>query len=405
MTVYIKKGKASGQVSAPPSKSLAHRLLICAGLSEGESIVHGVTDCDDVAATIDCLSSFGVKLERISENSLKVRGVDFTKNSPDSPLFCRESGSTLRFFLPLALLSGKNVMLEGAPSLMRRPMQVYEDICREQGLLYTSDGKSIVVRGKLPSGNYTVVGNVSSQFISGLLFALPLADGESTITITPPVESRPYIDLTLSALHLFGIEADWSAERTILIKGGQHYTPKEVTVEGDYSGAAFLDALNVLGGNVKVNGLEKGTLQGDSIYPRYFEMLSKGSPAIHIGGCPDLGPVMFALAAAKFGGVFSGTARLKIKESDRAAAMAEELRKFGVSVTVEHDSVVIYPTEFHAPTVPLCGHGDHRIVMSLAVLLTLTGGSITGAEAARKSFPAFFTKLSNLGIEVSENEA
>lgn len=405
MTVTIKPGKASGTVYAPHSKSLAHRLLICAGLCEGESTVHGITDCEDVSATLDCLSAFGASFERTDPDTLKITGCDIRKTAPAGALYCRESGSTLRFLLPPALLSGKTAMFRGAPSLLRRPMQVYEDLCREKKLLYVQDGDSIVVRGKLEAGNYTLVGNISSQFISGLLFALPLTEGDSTINIIPPIESRSYIDLTLSALHLFGIKADWSGERTISIPGSQHYVPCEATVEGDYSGAAFLDALNVLGGDVKVKGLCEGSLQGDSVYPRYFDMLGKGSPAIHIGNCPDLGPIMFALAAAKFGGVFSGTARLRIKESDRAAAMADELRKFGVSVSVSEDSVVIYPGKFHKPETPLFGHGDHRIVMSLAVLLTLTGGEIEGAEAVRKSFPDFFEKLSSLGIGVEKNGA
>lgn len=401
MTVTIEKGKASGRISAPPSKSLAHRLLICAGLSEGESIIQNVPFCHDVKATLDCLSAFGVKIEKIGDNKLKIKGADFRKNAPSEPLFCRESGSTMRFFLPLALLSGNEVTLMGEPSLMRRPMQVYEDICREKGLLYTSDGDRITVKGRLPSGNYSVKGNISSQFISGLLFALPISDGNSTVTIEPPIESRPYIDITLSVLHMFGIEADFSPVNTIKIKGGQRYKPANVCVEGDCSGAAFLGALNVIGGNVKVDGLSDDTLQGDSVYPRYFEMLEKSAEVIDISDCPDLAPILFALAAAKHGGTFTGTSRLKIKESDRAAAMAEELRKFGISASVGNDFVTICPTEFHAPREILCGHGDHRIVMALSVLLTLTGGSITDGDAVGKSFPDFFKVLSELGIEVS----
>ena len=173
-------------------------------------------------------------------------------------------------------------------------------------------------------------------------------------------------------------------------------------MEGDFSNGAFLDALNILGGDVEVKGLSEESLQGDRAYSRMFELLKMGTPALHIGDCPDLGPVLFALAAACHGAVFSGTRRLRLKESDRSAAMAEELLKFGVSATVTDDNVVIYPESFSAPTETLNGHNDHRIVMSLAVLLTRVGGTIEGAEAVSKSYPEFFDVLRNLGVEVIE---
>ncbi len=403
MKVVITPSKAMGSVSAPPSKSLAHRLLICAGMCEGESIIHGISESEDVSATLDCLSEMGAEYERIGGgDTIRIKGVDFTKAAPASALNCRESGSTIRFFIPPALLSGNTVMFRGSKTLMKRPMDVYKKICDEGKMLFIQDGNSIVTKGKLTSGNYTVVGNISSQFISGLLFALPMCEGDSTINIIPPIESRSYIELTLSALATFGVKAEWKDEHTLYIGGSQRYTACEATVEGDYSNAAFLDAFNILGGDVKTEGLPVNSIQGDSVYPRYFDMIAKGSPSIHIGDCPDLGPIMFALSAAKYGGIFSGTRRLKIKESDRAGAMAEELRKFGVSVTVNDDSVVIYPAKFHKPTEPLLGHNDHRIVMSLTVLLTLTGGEIEGAEAVTKSFPDFFKKISSLGIGVDE---
>lgn len=403
MKVVITPSKAAGRVSAPPSKSLAHRLLICAGMCEGESIVHGISDSEDVSATLDCLSAMGAEYERIDGgDTIRIKGVDFTNATPAASLNCRESGSTIRFFIPPSLLSGNTVMFRGSEALMKRPMDVYKKMCDEGKLLFIQDGNSIVTKGKLTSGNYTVVGNISSQFISGLLFALPMCEGDSTINIIPPIESRSYIELTISALATFGVKAEWKDDHTLFIGGSQRYKACEATVEGDYSNAAFLDALSVLGGNVKTEGLPDNSIQGDSVYPRYFDMIAKGAPSIHIGDCPDLGPIMFALSAAKYGGIFSGTRRLKIKESDRASAMAEELRKFGVSVTVNEDSVVIYPAEFHKPTEPLMGHNDHRIVMSLAVLLTLTGGEIEGAEAVTKSFPDFFAKISSLGIGVNK---
>ena len=404
MNVTIYKGTPHGRVSAPASKSMAHRLLICAALAGGTSVIRGVSNCDDVVATVGCLSALGAKITR-NGDTLSITGADMRAAVPSSALNCNESGSTLRFFLPIALLSGKNTLFLGAKSLMQRPMGVYEELCQKNGLTYHADGESIAVRGPLKSGEYEIVGNVSSQFISGLLFALPLLDGDSKIKILPPIESRSYIDLTVEALALFGVEVKWSDDSTLYIKGSQKYVPADLTVEGDYSGAAFIDALAALGADVFVDGLNPDSTQGDKVYKLLFDMLKKGVPTIHIGNCPDLGPILFAVAAAKHGGVFTGTKRLRIKESDRAAAMAEELSKFGVSVTVYDDKVVVYPVSFGAPKTMLSGHNDHRIVMALAVLLTLTGGEIEGAEAINKSYPSFFEDLSKLGIEVTKHNA
>jgi len=401
MKIQIEKGQAKGKIKVPPSKSMAHRMLICAAMCDGVSTVSGISSCEDVLATIDCLRALGVRIEECGED-VKVFGKSFSDASPSGVLKCRESGSTLRFFIPIALLSGKTVMFDGAPSLMSRPMSVYEDICRKLGLTFISDGNTITVKGPLHGGNFSVVGNISSQFISGLLFALPGAKEDSTIKITPPIESRSYINLTLESLKLFGIKAEWRDEYTIFIPGAQRPSARDVTVEGDYSGAAFLDALNLFGGEVELEGLREDSTQGDKIYKRYFEMVNDGVPTVHIGDCPDLGPILFATAVACSGGIFDGTRRLKIKESDRASAMASELKKFGASVSVYDDTVVVYPADFHAPTEELYGHNDHRIVMSLAILLTKTGGIIDGAEAVSKSYPDFFRHLSMLGIGVKE---
>lgn len=402
MKVTIKTGRAHGSVAAPPSKSMAHRLLICAALADGESIVRGVAASEDVKATIACARALGARVE-VDGDTVRVRGVDPRTAAPKETLFCNESGSTLRFFVPIALLSSANVMFSGAPSLFRRPMELYEQLCAERGLLFSKDAETLVVKGPITAGEYRLAGNVSSQFISGLLFALPLLDGDSILRITPPIESRSYISLTVEALATFGVRTVWQDDYTLLIPGNQRYRASDVTVEGDYSGAAFLAALSALGGDVDVTGLRADSLQGDRVYERLFPMLVRGTPTIHIGDCPDLGPILFSVAAAKNGAVFTGTARLRIKESNRGAVMAGELAKFGTTVTVEEDSIVVYPSDFHAPTATLQGHNDHRIVMSLAILATLTGGEIEGAEAVAKSFPDFFEKLSALGISLSKS--
>ena len=260
------------------------------------------------------------------------------------------------------------------------------------------------VKGNLTGGTFQIPGNISSQFITGLLFALPLTMQDSRIQITTPVESRSYIDLTLQALKAFGVSAFWQDNTTLFIPGSQRYMAGDMTVEGDYSGAAFYGAMNALGSNVAVQGLREDSLQGDKVYTKHIQSLSVGTPEIDISDCPDLGPVLFAVAAAKNGGVFTGTGRLKMKESDRAEAMSRELAAFGVKVAVEENTVTVIPVDFHAPDRVLQGHNDHRIVMSLAVLLMLTGGQIEGAQAVRKSFPDFFEKLKQLGVAVYESK-
>ena len=403
MKAAIRPGKATGSVAAPPSKSMAHRLLICAGLAQGTSRIRGVDKNEDILATIDCLQAMGAVCT-VDGDTVTVTGADLRKAAPVQPLGCRESGSTLRFFIPLALLCGKPVSFTGTEKLLSRPLDVYRQLCREKGFLFSHTGTGLQVQGSLTGGIFPVPGNISSQFITGLLFALPLADRDSCIRITTEPESKSYIDLTLQALAVFGIRAWWQDSRTILIPGRQRYRAADMTVEGDYSGAAFYQALNALGSHIDITGLSPDSLQGDKVCARHLESLCAGRPQIDLSDCPDLGPVLFAVAAAKQGAVFTGTRRLKIKESDRASAMAQELGAFGAAVTVEENSVTVDPGDFHGPERTLWGHNDHRIVMSLAVLLTLTGGEIDGAQAVRKSFPDFFEKLQSLGIEVQTIE-
>ncbi len=404
MRVKIEKSRAVGRVVPPASKSMAHRLLIAAALSEGRTKVVDITPCEDVLATVDCLGELGVS-SLIYGSIAEICGGNIKSAMPKGVLDCRESGSTLRFMLPIALLSGNEVTFIGAPRLMERPMSVYEDICRERGLLFErADGK-ITVRGPLLAGDYSLPGNISSQFITGLLFALSVLDDDSRIRITTKPESLSYIELTRSAMAEFGVEVIWEDERTLYIKGGQKYiSPGDVFVERDYSGAAFPDAFNLLGGDVKVDGLDDCSLQGDRVYKKHYEALMTGAPTIDITDCPDLGPILFTLAAALSGGVFIGTKRLKIKESDRAAAMAEELSKFGALLSVGEDTVVVKAAPLSTPTERLCSHNDHRIAMSLAVLSSVLGGEIEGAEAVAKSYPNFFEQIERLGIKVTKYE-
>lgn len=404
MIAEIKPGKGRGIMKAPPSKSMAHRLLIGGGLAKGESVIEGISSSEDMKATLDCLAAIGAKYS-IEGDKVTITGADIRNIPEGAVLKCRESGSTLRFFIPICLLDGKTFTLTGSEKLLSRPLSVYEDIFKKQGIIFEAETDKITVGGKLKSGTYKIKGNISSQFITGLLFVLPLMEEDSLIQLIPPVESCSYINLTIEALAAYGVEVKWQDEKTLYIKGGQSYKPVHTEVEGDYSNAAFFAALNVLGSEIEMTGLNPNSLQGDKVYEKNFALLGKGTPTINIADCPDLGPILFAVASVKGGGVFTGTRRLKIKESDRATAMADELAKFGVAVTVHEDSVVVYPHDFHAPTEVLDGHNDHRIVMSCAVLSTLTGGTIRGAEASRKSLPDFFDRLKALGFEVNCHDA
>ena len=404
MRVKIDKGRARGCVTAPPSKSVAHRLLIAAAMCEGESTVRGISTCDDVVATIECLNALGVSVKREASDA-RVTGKSFLHAKPTRALDCQESGSTARFIIPPVMLSGNEATLVGRGRLLSRPMSVYEDVFSEKGLFFSHGADRIDIKGPLSGGEYEIFGGVSSQFISGLIFALPLTKEDSKIKITPPFESRPYVELTLEAIRKFGVCAYWEDEHTIMIPGKQRYIPTDVTVEGDFSGAAFIDALNLFGGEVELLGLNPDSLQADAIYKKHFAALSRGACEINLSDCPDLAPILFAVSAAKQGARFTGTARLRIKESDRCEAMATELKKFGANVDVYENEVIVSPALLHKPSEPLFGHNDHRIVMSLAVLLTHLGGEIIGAEAVAKSYPDFFDDLRALGIGAYEYDA
>lgn len=400
MNIQISPAKAAGTISAPPSKSMAHRLLIAAGLSCGTSKIHGLAPSEDILATIDCLKALGAKVT-LENDTATVIGTNPKQSNGETILPCRESGSTLRFFLPLCLLSCETHTLTGYGRLLQRPQEVYQTLCQKQGLSFSQDQEKILVKGPLTGGDYTLPGNISSQFITGLLYALPLTQRESTITLIPPVESRSYINLTLSALKTFGIEANWVNDTMLSVKPG-NYHPTETTVEGDYSNAAFLDALALLGGSLTVTGLNPNSLQGDKVYQEGFLALSKPNATLSLADCPDLGPIYMAIAAAMQGATFTNTARLKIKESNRGAAMAQELQKFGIQTTLEENTIVVHPGLLTAPTELLNGHNDHRIVMALATLCTITGGTITQAQAVAKSFPDYFQVLTSLGIPLKE---
>ncbi len=386
-----------GVTEAPPSKSMAHRYLIGAALSGKKCILTGVDYSEDILASIDCLSALGASIT--AEKDRVTVDPQAFMNAEEPILECRESGSTLRFFIPLALCLGKTVVFRGSERLFERPLGVYETLCSEYGFTFEKDEKSVKVCGKLESGCYKIRGDVSSQFITGLIMALVYLNGDSSIEILPPFESRSYIDLTISALSSFGADVSFADDYKIEIKRSDLHAFSG-KIEGDYSNAAFLDAFNYLGSSVKVENLLPDSLQGDRVYRSYFEQIERNVPTLDISDCPDLGPVLFALAALKNGAVFTGTERLKAKESDRGKAMHEELKKLGGGLLFGDNTITVPKQELRYCGEELDGHNDHRIVMAMSVILSRTGGSIKGAEAIKKSYPGFFTDIKHLGAEV-----
>ena len=388
MRVTLKPGALRGTVAAPPSKSMAHRMLICAALAEGESLVRPIEQSEDILATSDGLRGLGALIEPEGDG-LRVTGCR-PADAEAGVIPCRESGSTLRFLLPLCLLNGREMKLTGSGRLMSRPLDVYEALCAEKGFRLERTPDSITVQGKLVPGEYTVRGDLSSQFITGLAYALSLLPGESVIRILPPIESESYLRMTMQAMNECGVQAERPEPEVLRIPGGARYRAGEKTVEGDWSNAAFFEALAAAGDPVRLTGLREDSLQGDKICREYFRRIREGNACVDITDCPDLAPVLMAFAAMHGGAELTGTRRLRFKESDRGAAMAEELAKFGVKVTLAENEITVGGEPPKAPPEILQGHNDHRIVMALAVLCTRTGGTIEGAEAVRKSFPGFW---------------
>ena len=397
MIATFKPSTLCGTVAAPPSKSMAHRFLIGAALSGQKCTLCGVDYSEDILASIDCLKALGAKIET-NGDSVTVSPDGFMKDG-GSELFCRESGSTLRFFIPLALCLGKSVTLCGSERLFERPLDVYEDICRENGFTFEKSKSAVTLCGRLESGCYKVRGDISSQFITGLIFALVYLGNDSSIEILPPFESKSYIDLTISALSAFGADVSFVNEYKISIKASKMHAFSG-RIEGDCSNAAFLEAFNHIGSDIKITNLNKNTLQGDRVYAEYFERISSGTPTLDISDCPDLGPVLFALAALKNGATFTGTRRLKAKESDRGNAMHEELPKLCGGLIIGDNTITVPKQELSYKGVVLDGHNDHRIVMAMSVILSKIGGSIRCAEAIKKSYPGFFDDIRRLGAEV-----
>ena len=407
MKVRLNPFSPSGKIIAPPSKSVAHRLLIGASLSSGETEIKNVGNSADVIATCSCLTALGAQIE-IRDGNAFVKGIQSVKNG--GVLDCNESGSTLRFLMPVACALGANSTFFGSQKLLSRPSDALLNELKRHGI--TVLGWNL--KGKLTSGKFEIDASISSQYITGLLFALPLLDGDSEIVLQGEVVSKDYIEITLSVLEKFKIEYKKSGN-SIIIKGNQEFiSPKTLTVEGDWSGAAFPLALGAIGGEVSVFGLDENSRQGDKAI---LGVLKKFGASVEISGdqvkvkknlnnafsqdfenIPDLAPICAVLAACANGeSVFTGIQRLKIKESDRVKTTIKTLQTAGVTAYEKDGKMFIVGSKIKGGIFD--GANDHRIVMSSAVISSVADGEsqILGAHAVEKSYPEFFKDYNLLG--------
>lgn len=411
-----------GNVVIPPSKSMAHRAIICASLADGKSRIDNVAYSQDILTTIEGMRALGAEITTY-DDFVEIKGISDFSRCQVSEIFCNESGSTLRFFIPLFSLCDKAITFTGQGRLMERPQSVYEELFHAQGLRFEHQNNGITIEGALRSGSFSLAGDVSSQFISGLLFALPLCEGDSLITIEEPFESRSYVTLTMQMLEHFGITTEFINANTIKICGKQKYHAGCYTIEGDYSQLAFFACMAALHHDLSITGVSHTSKQGDKAIMKILKQanvkyreipngyqISKSEVKgceIDLADCPDLGPILCVLASFAQGQThIKNAGRLRIKESDRIAAMEAELTKLVVNIHSKDGDIYIEGKPTYPGGITLEGHGDHRIVMSMAVAATLCQNpcTIIGAHAVAKSYPQFFDDLKSVGIEVERYE-
>lgn len=400
MDVRIEPRPLAGTVTPPPSKSMAHRLIIAAALSGGVSTLQNVAFSQDIQATLRCMEALGARWERPAEDTVRIDGIGAAPASfSELPRFdCGESGSTLRFLIPIALAVAGGGVFTGRGRLMERPQAPYFDLFNEKGILYEQKGGVLAIQGHLTPGEYRLPGNVSSQFFTGLLFALPLLDGPSTVVSTTALESADYITMTLEAMKNAGIPA--AASGAAFAVPPAAYRAFDSTVEADWSQAGFWYAANFLNSRLDIRGLNPQSTQGDMIVSAlYWKLAKPGDLEIDVSGCPDLLPPLAVMAAIRSGAThFVNAARLRIKESDRLTTVRQMLAAVGGQAEEGPDSLSVYGASYlSGGTVD--GANDHRIVMAAAIAATRSTAPVTilGAQAVNKSYPSFWDDYKRLG--------
>lgn len=389
MDITIAPGKLSGIIAAIPSKSQAHRLLICAAFADAPTVLHCPDTNRDIEATADCLNALGACIER-TESGYTVEPISAIPET--AALNCCESGSTLRFMLPIAGALGVDTTFFMEGRLPQRPLSpLWEEMERMGCTLSRPTASTIRCTGKLIPGEYTIDGSVSSQFITGLLFATSLLDSQSQIHITGKLESKPYITMTQQAMSLFGVQTE-----DFCVHPQRYHSPGLVHVEGDWSNGAFFLAAKALGSPITITNLDPHSPQGDRAASRWLEALSNHC-TISAADIPDLVPILSVVAAANRGAVFTDIRRLRLKESDRVASVIAMIEALGGKAEATEDTLTIYGTGLLGGTVDSVN--DHRIAMSAAIASTVCTEPVTilGAEAVKKSYPHFWEEFSRLG--------
>ena len=403
MTIY--PHLLEGTIWPPPSKSQGHRLLIAGALSKGISVVDRPGNSRDIQATRACLRALGVTHGEFWDGRIWLDGPR-PKGIPTMP--CGESGSTLRMMIPLTLVLTGGGDFTGEGRLMSRPLEPYLAIFREQGIEYTMTDYTLRIRGTLRPGTFRLPGNVSSQFITGLLLALPMLDGDSDIELTTSLESASYIAMTVEALALYDVKA-YRTEKGWHVPGNQKYRPRSVPVEGDWSQAAFFEAAVFLGNPLEIKGMNWGSLQGDRVVENFIKQMKSPDPlTLRVEDCPDLVPALAVAAAYRDGceTKILGAARLRLKESDRLSAVTEVLNAIGGDVTELPDGLVIQGHRRLLGGARVSSWNDHRIAMMAAMAATrcFYPVTITGAECVEKSYPDFWKDYEALGAELEVKE-
>lgn len=407
-----------GEIHIPPSKSLCHRAVISAALAKGQSIITNVTLSKDIIATIEGVQALGAEVE-YQDGKLIILGGHLASDECIT-IACRESGSTLRFLIPIGLVNKNSIRYIGEGNLSSRPLGPYLDIFKEQGIYHSSNSLPMEVIGRLKPGIFTLNGSVSSQFLSGLMFSLPLLESDSTITVSTALESRGYIDLTIDALKSFGINIENDNYKHFYIKGNQYYKPTQVVIEGDFSQAAFWLAAGALAGEVSCTGLKLSSLQSDKAI---IDILNNAGVALEIcndfikvqgskiqafeadvSQCPDIAPILAVVAALSTGtSRITGAARLRIKECDRLKAITSELTKLGARIHDDADSLTIEGADYLQGG-EVDSWGDHRIAMALAIASIKCKNPVIihNSSVVDKSYPNFFNDFIKLGGNLNE---
>ena len=419
MNVIIKPSKLTGDVIIPPSKSLSHRAIIAASLAKGKSTITNVLFSKDILATIDAMEACGAKITKY-EDSLEIYGIEKVIRNK-SIIDANESGSTIRFMIPIALTNNEPITFVGHNNLVNRPLDVFYEIFDNQNIEYKREDNKylpLYVNGGLKPGKYNIRGDISSQFITGLLYALPLLNGDSEIVITTNLESKGYIDLTLDILNMYGIEIINDNYERFIIKGNQSYKPHDYEIEGDYSQSAFFLVADMLGANINLLAMREDSYQGDKKIIDDIKsfggnvsfdnkiLKAEGMPkgcTIDFSQSPDLGPALTVLAALSDGhSSFINAKRLRIKECDRITCMADELNKIGCIVKENPDGMEIDGVKDINP-IEFDSHNDHRVAMALSMICLVSKKEfkILNAECVSKSYPNYWNVFESLGGIIS----